>query len=153
MELAGKHPRAGEFYRALGDPVGRQPLERAARGIARGNVTAAVRLRRYPARQRTRTHRRNSAPDPGRAVGSVRRGGPPWTQAHHAAIQDAETGYLAHGLSELGIGGRNRWTRTTKLRTKYQNHIPRTIRKPRLRESRLPKYRQPASPTASSLAG
>ena len=37
----------------------------------------------------------------GRAVGSGRRGGPAWTQAHHPAVQDAAAGNQSPGLLEL----------------------------------------------------
>src|SRR5208337_3936877 len=103
LELAGKHPRVGEFYRTLGDPFGGQLVEPAARRVARGNLTTAVRTRRYAARPGTRTHYRNSASDPRRLVGPNRRGSPAWTQAHHITVQDAATGNLTHGLSAVGL--------------------------------------------------
>ena len=96
--------------------VGRQPVEPAARRVARGNLTAAFRVRRYAARQRTRAHHRNSSPDPGRAVGSGRRGGPAWTQAHHPAVQDAAAGNQSPGLLELALRSsqaRANWKRST----------------------------------------
>src|ERR1700690_324306 len=102
MELAGKHPRIGEFYRALGDFVGRQPVEPAAGRIAPGDLRAAVGCRGYFARPGTRTHHPNSATDAWSSIGSVGRGGKTWPQAHDFAVQDAAAGNFPHRLSALG---------------------------------------------------
>src|SRR5581483_125057 len=61
---------------------------------------------RYQSGKRgARAHHSHSPRDGGRYFRCSGRGSPAWTETDHTAVQDAETGHIPPGLSELGRRG------------------------------------------------